>query len=361
MPMKRRKKIFVWSLAAMLVILVVLVVAIWATTFHPKAVQEELVVLTGDCPSLEPGQSLKAITYNVQYFSGKNHLFWYEGGEDERATPEEIDASLQMVADIIADEDPDIIILQEVDDGSKRTDREDQLAELMNRISSDYRCYTSAFYWKTSYMPHPKVAGSIGQKLAIISKYKIDSAVRYQLPYTPGGLIKRHYIPKRAVLETRLPVNGKKKPFVLLATHLEVASHGKELMEDQVGRIGEILSALDEEGAPWLMGGDFNLLPPGQYEDLAKTQQAGFRPETEIKPLFDRYGEVPSLADVTGPNAAWYTMNLNDPATTGPDRTVDYFFYPESLSLSKSYVRQDDLALKASDHLPVICTFTLPE
>ena len=347
-------------ITAIFTIAIGLALLVWITTFHPAPRQEEIVWCAENSPLLQSGQTVKVLTYNVQYFAGKNSLFWYEGGEDERASAEDISGSFERIAEIIRQEDPDLILLQEVDDGSKRSDHEDQLERLLGLISEEYCCHTSAFYWKASYVPHKKIAGAIGHKVSIISKYRIGEAVRYQLPLAPASLLKQQYSPKRAILETRLPVEGT-ADFVLLSTHFEVSDHGTELSKQQVAQVDERLAALTKAGNPWLIGGDFNLLPPGQYQRLETAQRSIFRPDSEIQPLFDHYGAIPSLEDIGRPSEAlWFTMNLNHPSTSGADRTVDYFFYPESLRLIESHVRQDELALSASDHLPVIATFQLP-
>ena len=352
-----------WGLSGLLIIGGLLALLIWAITYHPADVQEEAVVCRPDAPILEPGQTLKVLTYNVQYMAGKNYVFFYDlpgnAGPDERPSAADIEATLRAVARIIQAEDPDVVLLQEVDDGAARTDTEDQLARLLALLPPDYRCHTAAFYWKADFVPHPRIMGAAGQKLAIISKYQINRATRYQLPLAPADPVTRQFSPKQAILAAGLPVAGR-QDFALLTTHLEVANRGSEVMQQQVAAVAERLDALDRNGFPWLIGGDFNLLPPGQYERLAKRQQPHFRAETELKPLVDRYPVIPAPADVTGENgAAWLTMFTNDPATAGPDRTVDYLFFSEKLSLLDGYVRQHD-TLAISDHLPVIAEFRVP-
>lgn len=85
-------------------------------------------------PTLVPGQALKVMTWNIQYLAGKRYVFWYDmadgSGPDERPTPEDIAYNLDEVARVLRDEQPDIVLLQEVDDGAKNTDYVNQLALL---------------------------------------------------------------------------------------------------------------------------------------------------------------------------------------------------------------------------------------
>jgi endonuclease/exonuclease/phosphatase family metal-dependent hydrolase len=353
-----------WSLAGLVVLMGLLVGLVWGITYHPADIQEEAVVCAADAPILEPGQSVKVLTYNVQYMAGKNYVFFYDlphnAGPDERPTAAAIDATLREVARIIQTENPDVVLLQEVDDGAARTEYEDQLARLLTLLPQEnYRCQTAAFYWKADFVPHPRIMGSIGQKLAIISKYQINQATRYQLPVVTADPLTQQFSPKQAILEARLPV-ANSQDFALLATHLEVANRGTEVMQQQVAAVMERLESLNREGYAWLIGGDFNLLPPGQFERLAESQQPNFRAETELKPLIDRYRVIPDPFDVNGEHGdSWLTMFTNDPATTGPDRTLDYIFYADRLTLLGGYVRQHD-TLTISDHLPLIAEFRLP-
>jgi endonuclease/exonuclease/phosphatase family metal-dependent hydrolase len=166
---------------------------VWAITYHPAEVQAEAIVCAEDAPVLQPGQSLKVLSYNVQFVAGKNYVFFYDlpddAGPDERPSAADIAQTVQEVARVIRAENPDVILLQEVDDGSARTDHEDQLARLRALLPQDYKCHTATFYWKAAFVPHPRIMGAIGQKLAIVSKYRLDRASRYQLALAPGNLL----------------------------------------------------------------------------------------------------------------------------------------------------------------------------
>lgn len=357
------KKIAMGMIAGLAILAGLLALLVWAITYHPAAVQTEAVVCDEAAPVLQPGQTLKVLTYNVQYMAGKNYVFFYDlpndAGPDERPSAADITQTVREVARIIQAETPDVVLLQEVDDGSARTDDEDQLTRLLALLPRDYRCHTSAFYWKAAFVPHPRIMGAIGQKVSIISKYRIEQATRYQLAQAPADPLTRQFSPKQAILEARLPVAGT-KDLVVLTTHLEVARRGTEVMQSQVAAVRDRLVALNRNAQPWLMGGDFNLLPPGQFERLQADQQHNFRAATELTPLFEHFNVIPGTAQINSDNSArWYTMFVNDPSTSGPDRTLDYIFFADEMTLVNGYVRQHD-TLSISDHLPVIAEFRLP-
>jgi hypothetical protein len=105
-------------------VIILLAAIIWAATFHPAAVQAEPVVCADNPPTLHPDQSLKVLSYNVQFMAGKNYVFFFDvpnyPNPDKYPSQADIDRTLSEVARVIDDENPDIILLQEVIDGITR-------------------------------------------------------------------------------------------------------------------------------------------------------------------------------------------------------------------------------------------------
>lgn len=339
---------------------VVLMALVWLLNFHPEALQEESVVCLTTPKSLIAGQKIKILTYNIQFMAGKSYYFFYEGGTDSGPSFKDVTLTIKKVAEILRDENPDIILLQEVDDGARRTQYRDQLAELLDLLPDEYSCHTSTFYWKSAFVPHPHIMGATGMKLSVISKYKIDSAVRYQLPLLPANFIYQQFNVKRAILETRFPVQGGKE-LVVLNTHLHAFAHGTDIVKKQISQIKEILSRLDRHEAPWILGGDFNLLPPGQYQMLPQDLKSYANPVTELMPLYEKYNAI--IPDFTQTiqieHEKWLTMGLNSPGYNRLLASVDNIFYSKNIKLANRYVRQND-TITISDHLPVVAEFTIP-
>jgi len=334
------------------------------TAFHPAAIQPERVIGTGLDPLLKPGQKIKVMSWNVQYMAGKNYVFFYDlidgSGPDKRPSAADIAVTLKEVARIIRRENPDIVLLQEVDDHARRTDYEDQLARLLELLPADYKFHASAFYWKSSFVPHPKIMGAVGLKLSTISKYNIAKAIRHQLPLRPVSALRQWFDLKRAVIETRLPVRGG-NDFIVMNTHLSAFAQGEDTMQRQVDALKILMDQYSAEGAAWIIGGDFNLLPTdAAYQGLPDHLQAYYRKETELKRLTSSYSSMPSLAEASGPlSRNWFTFFPNDPRVNGPDRTIDYIFYSQNLRLGPHRVIQET-TLHISDHLPLVAKFTIP-
>ena len=167
--------------AVAVVLTVLLAMAlVWSATFHPGDRQTEPIFCDANAPLLQAGQTLKVLSYNVQFMAGKGYLFFFElsndAGPDERPLPADVAHTTDEVARIIREEDPDIVLLQEIDDGAKRTGHMDQLRALLSRLPSAYRCHTSTFYWKARFVPHRRIMGAVGMKLSTISKYRITAS-----------------------------------------------------------------------------------------------------------------------------------------------------------------------------------------
>lgn len=343
----------------------VLFALIYTVTWRPASREETPVACSpaSPAPHLIPGQALKVMTWNIQYLAGKRYVFWYDmadgSGPDERPTPEDVAYNLGEVARVIRDEQPDVILLQEVNDGAKNTGYDDQLALLQERIIDLYPCRSQAFYWKADFVPNPHIAGSVGMKLATLSRYQIERAERIQLPVKDTNIVSRQFQPKRALLVSYLPLRDGGH-LAVINTHLDKFTEGDDAPQRQIEMAGSLLDKFEARGTPWLIGGDFNLLPLGQYQRLPAGQRAMYQPDSALHVLWDKYPMIPNNVEATGVDRVrWLTHFPNDPHISGPDRTVDYLFYSPRLKRVDASVRREDTLL-ISDHLPVIGRFLLP-
>ncbi|MEO9331441.1 endonuclease/exonuclease/phosphatase family protein [Pseudomonas guguanensis] len=346
-----------------LVVAAVAITLIYSLTWRPQPREDAPVTCTGQVAQLQPGQALKVMTWNLQYLAGKRHVFWYDlpggDGPDERPSSADLAMTLDEVERVLRDEQPDLVLLQELHDGARATDYQDQLALLQERLADLYPCSSQAFYWKAAFVPHPRILGSVGMKLGTLSRFRIARAERLQLPMLEADLLSRQFQLKRALLVSYLPVRGGDE-LVAINTHFDAFAQGQNTMQRQVEMTDGLLQQLQRAGRSWVLGGDLNLLPPGQFEHLPEDQRGWYAADSELLDLASRYPMIPSLLQASGAQQAqWYTHFPNDPAASGPDRTLDYLFYSPRLTPFASQVRQHDTQA-ISDHLPVIGRFFLP-
>ncbi|WP_331692486.1 endonuclease/exonuclease/phosphatase family protein [Pseudomonas sp. ZY71] len=350
-----------YTLLLAVLALVLIGALMFSLTWRPDARETLPVSCTGTPPTLVPGQALKVMTWNVQYLAGKRYVFWNDlaQGNDEAPTQEDMAFSLDEVARVIRDEQPDVVLLQELDDGAKASDYQDQLKLLQERVADLYPCSASAFDWKAEFVPDAHVFGSVGRQLATLSRYRIEHAERLQLPVASANFISRQFQPKDALLATKLPLSDGGQ-LTVFNTHLERARQPDDTLQAQVSAVAKVLDKYESQGLPWLIGGDFNLLPLGQYRRLSAEQRTPYSADSELHLLWDKYPMIPTNNEASGiDRAQWLTHYPNDPGLNGPDRTVDYLFYSPRIKRVEALVRQDD-TLRISDHLPVIARFLLP-
>lgn len=230
---------------------------------------------------------------------------------------------------------------------------------LQERLSDLYPCSSQAFYWKAAFVPHPKILGSVGMQLGTLSRYQIARAERLQLPLMPSDVLSRQFNFKRALLVSYLPLRDGGQ-LAAINTHLDAFAQGDDTLQQQVAMTTSLLEQLQAEGTPWLLGGDFNLLPPGQYQHLPAAQRSWYAETSELQALAERYPMIPSLQQANGvEQATWYTYYPNDPSVKSADRTLDYLFHSPQLTRIDAQVRQHDTQ-GISDHLPVLARLLLP-
>jgi endonuclease/exonuclease/phosphatase family metal-dependent hydrolase len=255
-------------------------------------------------------------------------------------------------------EDPDFVLLQEVDQLARRTGYLDETRLLQEALPLELRSFTAADYWRSKFVPHPKVMGSAGTQLVVFSRYQLGQAHRYQLPLRSGNPIEQDFYLKRAILKVEVPFAGG-GPFVILNTHLEAFARGTNIMERQVGKVLAELESLDRENLPWIIGGDFNLLPPGQRVRLTPKERGSHSDPSAITPVFERYHGVPTLSDSIGANMRdYFTFSQNAGEGRVPVRTLDYLFPASGVQVLRYEVRQKGTQ-ELSDHFPLVAEFRL--
>lgn len=351
-------KLAKWLFGCLFAFAVAFTILVYALTFHPKQVQAAAITCPGIAPVYSEQTALKVVSYNVQYFAGKDYVFFYDlldnSGPDTRPTAESVAQTVEGIADVVIDLDADILLLQELHENHITTDYQNQTELLLEKLGDRYPCYSEAFYWKAGFVPIPEIMGSVGMKLVTLSKYKIEDAERHQLSLIPSDPITQAFNLKRAVLSTNLPTQ-EGEHWTIMNTHLDAFSQGTDTMIRQVEEVASIIDEVKSQS--WLIAGDYNLLAQGQYEKLAENHRAYYNPKTELSLLHEHYPSIPSLENIKSDRPEdWYTHYPNDPSVSGPDRTIDYIFYSPLLITEHERVLQGKV-LTLSDHLPIVGHF----
>lgn len=351
------------TVLGLLMISAVVAGLILSITWRPEPKEVLAVSCPVAAPTLVAGQAIKIMTWNVQYLAGKRYVFWYNlidgSGPDDRPTREDMAFSLDEVARVIRDEQPDLLLLQDLDEEAKSSDYQNQLALLQERLVDLYPCSTEAFTWKSDFVPDRHIVGSVGRKIVTLSRFQIEHAERLQLPVAESNLISRQFQPKPAMLVSYLPLNDGGQ-LVAINTQLDAPTLNNSNLRRQMQATAAVVDKYESQGTPWVIGGNFNLLPIGQFLRLPAALRMGYSPDSELHLLWEKYPMIPSNPEATGiDRELWLTHVPNGANAEGPDRTLDYLFYSPKLQRVEGYVRQEDTQA-ISDHLPVVGRFLLP-
>ncbi|MFH2007108.1 MAG: endonuclease/exonuclease/phosphatase family protein [bacterium] len=333
---------------------------VWCLNYFPDPLMTVPVQCRGPAAKLKPGQRFKLLSWNIQYGAGRSYHFFYDGGPDVHASRGSVERTLKAISGVLRETAPDLLLLQEVDRDSARTARIDQLARL--RDLDQWHCWASTPYHRSRYVPVPlrRPLGRVDMHLATAARFKVTWARRRALPLLKEWVVRRAFNLKRAVLESAVELEGSKRPLILLNTHLSAFSYGDGTLERQVDTILERLGELDRRGHPWILAGDFNMLPPGDRPERLGEFEAAYYANKEgaLARLTKRYRTAVSPEAYARDPARYFTY-LRYGAKL-PDRRIDYIFVSRAIQVhSARVVRQET---PSSDHLPLLLEASvLPE
>jgi len=141
---------------------------------------------------------------------------------------------VDAIAEVIKKEHPDLVGLQEVDKGTKRSGNIDEAALIAQKTGMHYRFFKAIDY----------DSGYYG--LAILSRFPIDTSGSIALPQVMKGEARI-----LSFIGLRLPGTG---PVIFANTHLD-AQHADS---NRVVQVKRIIDELDKKNEPVIIAGDFN-------------------------------------------------------------------------------------------------------
>ena len=249
------------------------------------------LVLSCSAGSAAPAKkTLRVMTYNIHVGVGMDKKL-----------------DLQRIADVINREQPDLVGLQEVDRGVKRTEGKDEIAELATMTRMHF-----AFAPNLDYQ-----GGKYG--VAILSRWPIKDTVHRMFE-------NKREAERRGMLKVEVDVDGRKVNFV--TTHLDYQFEDGRLFETE-----QLLKSLEGVKGPLIVVADLNDIPEGSSYKLMRT-------------LFDDAWIV-SRAKGDG---------FSYPADK-PVKRIDHIFYRtgDGMRAKKAWV----VETLASDHVPVVATIEI--
>lgn len=229
-----------------------------ATTLQVKD-EEDMKINGSVVDKVSAGQTLKLLTWNVGYgaLDEKQDCYWDGGKGVTGESKEVVKNNIETISQKIAQEDPDIFFIQEIDINSKRSFNINELQLLREEKEDDYN-NSYACNFKAGFIPLPlyNPFGKVEGGIASFSKYQLTSSKRIQLPIPfswPVSLLNL----KRCLLINRTVLAGSSKELVMINLHLEAYDDG-EGKAKQLKQLMDIMQEEYDKGNYVIAGGDFN-------------------------------------------------------------------------------------------------------
>ena len=301
---------------------------------------------------------LKIMTWNIKFGAGRIDMFFDCHGNREIIEKKEVLKNLDNISKKIREINPDVLFLQEVDIKSHKTANVDEAQYILDNTDLNYGYYASQ--WKSLFIPSHNI-GKVNTGSMILSKYKLTDGKRYSLPLIGSqNIIVQYFYLKRNFLTSQMEINNHK--ITLITTHLTAYAQD-ETKERQVNQIKNFINGLSQDKKEFILGGDFNTLPPGSkkvknFPDSAckgKFEADDFSSQTELlSPVYNNQNSAISLSDYQNNNEKYFTHTTDKNGFW--NRKIDYIFsngkFENGMVLQKN-------TMSLSDHAPVIVDYIL--
>ncbi len=318
-----------------------------------------------------PDNALTILSWNIRFGIGRLPFFGDSCGDRTVMTEKEVMDALEIVAAKIDTIDPDIILFQEVDRESKRTQYIDQVQWLLDHTDMNYAAYASM--WKAQTIPSDGI-GRIDAGNVVMTRHEIESADRIELPLrTDQDALTQMFYLRRNILKAKIAIPDMDN-FYAVSVHA-TAFATDDTKQKHVNTFKNVLDEMAAAGDVFVAGGDLNSVPPGAETDFCDkdacegdvfhTDEDGgphlegsyfenFANEpTLLQPLYDTYNTAISLT-------AAVTADHNTHSTSEDrawDRKLDYIFTNKNVASESGTTFQE--AIQLSDHAPVSCKIIL--
>ncbi|MEM8506155.1 MAG: endonuclease/exonuclease/phosphatase family protein [Cyanobacteria bacterium P01_D01_bin.1] len=292
-----------------------------------------------------PGETIHSIvSYNIGYLSGLTNN---TATKLDRAG---FEANQQQVITALKDLNPDIVALQEVDFGSKRSYEVDQSQAIAQGIALDFGAI--AISWDKNYVPFPywPISANFGKMLSgqsVISRHPIQENNRLVLEKVADNpfYYNAFYLDRLAQV-TRIQLG--EQPLIVINVHLEAFDEPTRVSQTKFVR------SLAEDYAktyPVILLGDFNsALNRGTFIDASGSDHG--EKQFSISEMLSS-----TVLKSAIPSDQWDSKNFTFPSNS-PEYKLDYIFYtPKTIGVISTKVLST--VGSASDHLPLMMQFRL--
>ncbi len=349
---------FLRALGKLLLCVIVLAVGLVAflslTEYKPQ--DRQTLEITGDADAaLKVGDTFSVAAWNVGYGAlGDNADFFMDGGTMVKtADKDRVEQNLTGILDAIDKMQPDVLLLQEVDVSSTRSQMIDEYARVWEHLIGYDAAFANNF--KVAFLPYPiPPIGKVDSGIATFSSFPVSSAERVQLPI-PFSWPMRMANLKRCLLVSRVPISGSDRELVLFNLHLEAYDDG-EGKRAQTKMLADLLAAEAADGNYVIAGGDFNQIFSTADGSAFPVQEGNWAANEIDVTQFD--GKWKFLMDESVPSCrSLYKPYAGADKASFQYYAIDGFIVSGNLRV-ESFAAQD-LGFVHADHNPVLLQVTM--
>lgn len=281
--MKRFIKILLIAFSVIIVFLIGFIITLQLFEFRPEDIKVLDVQESGQSVQIQSDQTITILTFNTGYASlSQTEDFVMDGGEKAKMdSKEEVEANINGISSILLQEDADIYLLQEVDTDSKRSYEINQYEHYQSLLAMNN---AFAYNYRSIFVPFPlnpsQMMGKVNSGITTFSKFEIDEATRIQLPGSFPWPVRLANL-KRALLITRLPIEGSDKDLVVINAHLSAYDDGNMRVQE-LEALQNIMSDAYENGDYVIVGGDFNQTFPAALNAYENQDNYQYTPAYEL-------------------------------------------------------------------------------
>lgn len=288
-----------------------------------------------------PGDTFTVMTWNIGYLSGMTNNL------PTARTAAFVNGNLEAAIRLLADVQPDVVALQEIDFAAARSFDVNQADTLAKR--GRFAAVAEAVNWDERYVPFPygwpqDHFGRVRSGQAVLSRHPITGQERVVLERPPNPFWYDAFYLDRLAQVAEIDLGG--QPLILINVHLEAwdvatrnrqAAHVQQLYQQYAAQY------------PVLVVGDFNSVLPQDTTALTAEDRAWLDGDRAAATL----AQTPGLAE------AFATLRQKTTGTypaDAPRYKIDHIFYSaDRLQLLEAWVA--DSPTHPSDHRAVVVRF----
>ena len=254
------------------------------------------------------GTKMRAISYNIGFGAySQDYTFFLDTGYDDDGNPtcgyyskakskEAVEFNTNGALETIIESVAEFAMIQEVDTDSTRSYHINQDERIQEKFSRFDHVFAKNFH--TAFLPYPlyDMHGTVNAGLTTLSRYKIQSAKRYE--YTIADSLSRLFDLDRCFSASVVNVEGGKKLYVV-NSHMSAYDEGGTIRATQIKEMNAFLKERKAAGDYVLVGGDWNhdLLTYNPEYSYNETDNRAFgmtkKTPDWVSYMFDKDGNSP--------------------------------------------------------------------